>query len=539
MWNNISNLWDNDKKPNTVNTSNYVNDLMKLMNNNSINNNSVIHTIKEEVKLGQSNFILTELSSRFPTPQECPIKLWPHQEAMISRIRKIEAAGYTCTTSSKSAIRFMDKSLVNQAPQVILGVMNDPPGSGKTYAILTQILIDTTPGASIIIVPQNIYGQWRQATETIFKNQANKCKFVSMYGDVLDIFGYPQSVNTFKVILLQDNFAEAYLKTLNDNKISVCRIVIDEIDIMDNYVQSAVPSKFVWLMSASYTDQKQLGPYNIGDHTKVICKCHPDFVKKSINLPDPITSKFSCDDNHITIFEDIVSDKEMKALKAGDLAIINRLMNATGQINLGNMKDIIGRYAEYLFKKSEQLEEVEKEVERCKHSFNETDKKELNILIDKMNMLRRFRKNSEILISKLRILPDITTLVTKDTYLEGEFVDKMLQDRSSKWLIFNDNGNVLIKYQGYLMGRGIKTVMLDGGNQKMIERTLKDYKEGDIQVLLLNSMIEGAGMNLENTTHLLFMHKTEEKFIEQVVGRAQRYGRKTPLNIFMLFNKNE
>jgi hypothetical protein len=91
----------------------------------------------------------------------------------------------------------------------------------------------------------------------------------------------------------------------------------------------------------------------------------------------------------------------------------------------------------------------------------------------------------------------------------------------------------------FLMGKGIKTVMLDGGNQKMIERTLNDYKEGDVQVLLLNSMIEGAGMNLENTTHLLFMHKTEEKFIEQVVGRAQRYGRKLPLNIFMLFNKNE
>jgi ERCC4-related helicase len=89
------------------------------------------------------------------------------------------------------------------------------------------------------------------------------------------------------------------------------------------------------------------------------------------------------------------------------------------------------------------------------------------------------------------------------------------------------------------MKRNIKAVMLDGGNQKLIEKTLKDYKEGDVQVLLLNSMIEGAGMNLENTTHLLFMHKTEEKFIGQVMGRAQRYGRKEPLNVIMLFNKHE
>jgi hypothetical protein len=534
MWKNISYLWDNNSNnsinKNVINNDNdIINTLMNVIDN----------SIKKDIKSDPNDFILTDKSPRFLTPKECPIKLWPHQEAMVYRIREIENNGYKCKTQSKSAIRFQDKSLVNKEPEVILGIMNDPPGSGKTYAILTQILIDNTPGANIIIVPQNIYGQWRQSTETIFKNHINKCKFVSKYADVIEIFGYPHLVNTFKVILLQDNFAEAYLKTLNDKNISVSRIIIDEVDIMDRYVQSVVPSKFVWLMSASYTDQKQLGPYIIGDHKKVICKCHPDFVKKSINLPEPLTTKYSCDDNHITIFENILNETEMKALRAGDLSIIKRLMNASGQVNLENINDVIGRYAEYLFKKSEQLEEVQKEVERCKQSLNENDKKEINILIDKLNMLERYRENSEILNKKLETLPDMTTLTTKDTYLEGDIVNKMLQDRNSKWLVFNDNGNVLIKYQMYLMGRGIKTVMLDGGNQKMIERTLNDYKEGDVQVLLLNSMIEGAGMNLENTTHLLFMHKTEEKFVEQVVGRAQRYGRKLPLNILMLFNKNE
>jgi hypothetical protein len=115
----------------------------------------------------------------------------------------------------------------------------------------------------------------------------------------------------------------------------------------------------------------------------------------------------------------------------------------------------------------------------------------------------------------------------------------MKSDITSKWLIFNDNGNVLVKYQDILLRHGIKAVMLDGGNHALIDRTLRNYKEGDVQVLLLNSMIEGAGMNLENTTHLLFMHKTEEKFIEQVMGRAQRYGRKESLNIIILTNKHE
>ena len=154
-------------------------------------------------------------------------------------------------------------------------------------------------------------------------------------------------------------------------------------------------------------------------------------------------------------------------------------------------------------------------------------------------MLKMYKHNSIWLKKKRDALSDEFLKSCKETYLEGEFIEKMVSDKASKWLIFNDNGNVLVRYQELLLKNNIKAVMLDGGNQKLVEKTLKDYKEGDVQVLLLNSMIEGAGMNLENTTHLLFMHKTEETFIEQVMGRAQRYGRTCQLNVIMLFNKHE
>lgn len=542
MWKNISNLWDKkDDNKKLFNNDINVDELMNLINNTSNNvpaiNNSEVQQKSINSMISTPSYILTEVSPRFSTP-ECPIKLWPHQEAMLHRIRQIETSGYTCTTQSKAAVRFMDKTLVNKESNVILGVMNDPPGSGKTYAILTQILIDNTAGASIIIVPQNIYGQWRQAIETIFKNQPNRCKFVSMYGDVLDIFGNPNSVNKYKVILLQDNFAEAYLKTLNDKKISVARIVIDEIDIMDRYVMSSVPSKFVWLMSASYTNQKVLGPYNIGDHTKVVCKCDAEYVAKSLNLPQPHIRTIECADDHIQLFKDIIDAKQMKALNAGDHNIINRIMNKAGLITPLLYKDFAGKYAEYLLQKADSLHEAEKELSNFVF-VNDRSEKEFNILKDKVTMLKKFKENAILIQSRKQLLDDSFLHNCKEKYLEGEFVEKMEADKTTKWLIFNDNGNVLVKYQELLLKHNIKAVMLDGGNQKLVEKTLKEYKEGDVQVLLLNSMIEGAGMNLENTTHLLFMHKTEEKFIEQVMGRAQRYGRKGPLNVLMLFNKNE
>lgn len=487
-----------------------------------------------------SSFILTDLSQRDPTPVDNTIRLWPHQEAMLHRIRHIEKVNYLCKieATDAAAARYMDKKEAPKSYNVILGVMNDPPGSGKTYAILTHIRTDNANEPTIIIVPQNIYGQWRESIEKIFDKQLNKCKFSTSYGDIMDLYGNPRSIMRYKIILLLDNFAEAYMKVLNDNKLSVHRIVVDEIDIMDKFVCSSVNTKFVWLMSASYTDQKRLGPYYIGDHTQVICKCDTGFVQKSLNLPTPKSKTIECDDDHIQLFRDIIDAKQMKALNAGDHSILNRIMNKSGIINPALYKDFTGKYIEYLLQKAELLLEAEKELERFVVS-DESSEKEYNILRDRISMLRKYKENSILLQERLQNLSDSFLHNCKEIYLEGEIAEKMDLDKKSKWLIFNDNGNVLVKYQEILLKRNIKAVMLDGGNQKLIEKTLKDYKEGDVQVLLLNSMIEGAGMNLENTTHLLFMHKTEEKFIEQVMGRAQRYGRINPLNVIMLFNKHE
>ena len=58
-------------------------------------------------------------------------------------------------------------------------------------------------------------------------------------------------------------------------------------------------------------------------------------------------------------------------------------------------------------------------------------------------------------------------------------------------------------------------------------------------MLLLNSNHCGSGINLENTSDLVIYHDMTDSKITQVIGRAQRPGRTSKLNIWRLLNDYE
>ena len=77
------------------------------------------------------------------------------------------------------------------------------------------------------------------------------------------------------------------------------------------------------------------------------------------------------------------------------------------------------------------------------------------------------------------------------------------------------------------------------GNKHRIQNTINDYKNGFIKVLLVNIYNYGSGLNLECSTDIIMFHKFDKLIESQVIGRAQRCGRKTSLNIHYLLNENE
>lgn len=78
------------------------------------------------------------------------------------------------------------------------------------------------------------------------------------------------------------------------------------------------------------------------------------------------------------------------------------------------------------------------------------------------------------------------------------------------------------------------------GNKDVIFSLIEKFREGTINVLLLNSEHFATGMNLEAATHVVLYHgNMSPNERQQIIGRAHRLGRKGPLTVVQMLHENE
>jgi SNF2 family DNA or RNA helicase len=487
--------------------------------------------------------LLSADSKRLPTPVGAGIELWPHQQAMLARCVDIEQNPAYAQPIVKNKSRYRDAAEVPVFDSVPIGVMNDPPGAGKTYAILGLIAQDTEQdeGVNLIVVPQNIFSQWEHAISSFFgPMQGVKCKMLNNYSDIIEFYGNAKALSQYRVVLVNDIYSEPLSIAINDNHVKIRRLIIDEIDGVHNRLYTPIQASHVWLVSASYVHQDQIavGPYMIKteDVPRVFCKCDPQFIAQSLHFDEPVMEKILCEDKEIQLFVDIVPDDVLIGLNTDDRRPLVKHMGHIFPPQQYNLVELANIYISDLGTRTQRLEEYEKTLEDEESSMTEYEIFEYNRIIQSHCKMRR---DAAVLKKRISELVPSDPAKVKSAIFKNDICSRILSQPDSKWLIFNDNASSLYQTADILKARGIQAVMLDGGNDAAIAKTIKQYKEGSVQVLLLNSKMEGAGMNLENTSHLLFMHKTDPRMVEQVVGRSQRYGRKGVLHIITLYNHNE
>lgn len=73
------------------------------------------------------------------------------------------------------------------------------------------------------------------------------------------------------------------------------------------------------------------------------------------------------------------------------------------------------------------------------------------------------------------------------------------------------------------------------GTSDEVRRRVQDFRDGKVRVLLLNSTVMGAGLNLQFVTDIVIYHTPSSQTLErQMVGRANRQGRTKPLHVHIM-----
>lgn len=77
------------------------------------------------------------------------------------------------------------------------------------------------------------------------------------------------------------------------------------------------------------------------------------------------------------------------------------------------------------------------------------------------------------------------------------------------------------------------------GRMSAYDKLLKQFADGEVNVLCLDSNFSAAGLNITATTDVIIYHALGSALESQVIGRAQRIGRKGHLNVWHLVYQGE
>ena len=111
-------------------------------------------------------------------------------------------------------------------------------------------------------------------------------------------------------------------------------------------------------------------------------------------------------------------------------------------------------------------------------------------------------------------------------------------EKSPKILIFSDYAQTFDKIVKNIAKAGLEYALLSG-IPAHITKVIDEFYAGTTNILLLDSQHYGSGLNLQAADYLILYHRMIPELEIQVIGRANRFGRKIPLKIIYLVNNCE
>ena len=443
----------------------------------------------------------------------------------------------------------------------------------RSFSYVSQVTVDLLDqvGCSLILVNISLMAQWTQELNRTL------LRYIAVYNrnEIEDI-----DLSQYDVILVSNTiynlFAQVYKKK------SWRRFIIDEPASLKIPAMEESYSLFYWLITATpnelYLKQRRTGFLNIllpddmdmFDH--LILKNDDQFVKSSYVMPLTRHLYYKCSGNISTLFEGIVSDNIIEMIQAGHLSGVFHALESEG------MDTIIEAYRARKQKRLQELKAGKEEIDEKTIEKMETIETHLHTLDDKIfkyvigkncalcnkphiqpsvlsccqniycglcvsgscplckTPAEEIKKVSltipQLSIGTDNIISCSPTNIPNNTKINtilsiiGDAVDK-------KILIFSNYNESFSLIKKFLEEKKLVYLELRGTKERR-DNTIDSYKTGSVNILLLNTIHSGAGLNLQETSDIILYHHIHEYQKIQVIGRANRIGRKIPLTVHYL-----
>ena len=258
--------------------------------------------------------MLTNRSQR--TRVNSAIRLFPHQEAVVSKMTEME-------------LTHLKESFETNNSTPCVGLLADPPGSGKSYCVLGTILkekeVTNAKWSNLLIVPYSIYNQWKEYIHNFHPSLS--MYELNNYHSIISVSEI--NLDYYDIVITTTMFYPTIDDTMRGLGKIFHRIIIDEFDSVSFFMQEIIPCENLWLISASIDLTKTKIFKNIVCDNDKIVRCDPTFIKSSIALPEMNEKTCVCNNKYVDlirycvdhrIYPDTWDSKWYKKCFSGDSA---------------------------------------------------------------------------------------------------------------------------------------------------------------------------------------------------------------------------
>ena len=438
---------------------------------------------------------------------------------------------------------------------------------------------------TLILCGKNVVKQWLE--ELSFADELN-VGCVLRNRDLCEIIP-----SNYDVIIVTPNFYNSLISMYD--KYAWKRFIFDEAGHIKVQSMKEVISGFTWFISAtpqsiieinlrnlkSYMNRFFNGYRNISELRLQTIKSDEELLIQSFKMPETRHKYYKCYEPLFNATFGIVNNTVSEMIAAGDIKnaieklggkstdnIIDLIRN-TKERELSNLKELLNNDYDFILTRDKILEnivKVENQLKEIEVRFNDLLNGECPICCDKLKepILEPLCQNIFCTNCILTWFENKKTcpLCRSDMCIENlihirrneeekeeekeeeekelrltkfEHIDNILnENEESKILLFSNYDNTFSNIKKYMKERDISFAELKG-NIKSIETKIDDFKNGKIRLLFLNSVYNGAGINFQECTDIIIYHEMNENLKKQILGRANRIGRKIPLNVHYLF----